>query len=340
MAARPEQLPALLDRALAPVYLVAGAEPLLVQECRDLIIQAAHRQGFTERTVHDVDKSFDWGRLAEDSATLSLFATRKIVDIRLPTGRPGREGSEALQDAVARGDADVLFLITCGQWEIAQRKSKWAAAIARAGVLVEVWPVKPQQLPQWIRARMKSAGLRPDPEAVTLLADLVEGNLLAAQQEIEKMLLLDHGPRVTAEDVSRAVANSARFDAFRLVECVLAGQLGESLRVAAGLQRADVAIQLVCGAFYRELTLAHELRKATHSGESEQAVFRRLRVWPARQGPMRASAQRLSGGDFEDGFRTLALIDRQSKGRAAGDPWQTLDQLLCDLCTVRAAAPA
>lgn len=340
MAVRPDQLPALLERALAPVYLVAGAEPLLVQECRDLIIQAAQRQGFTERTVHDVDTNFDWGRLAEESAALSLFATRKIVDIRLPTGRPGREGAEALQEAVAGGDADILILITCGQWEAAQRKSKWAAAIARAGVLVEVWPVKPRELPQWIRTRMKSAGLQPDPEAVTLLADLVEGNLLAAQQEIEKMRLLDHGPRVTAEDVSRVVANSARFDAFRLVECVLAGQLGESLRVAAGLQRADVAIQLVCGAFYRELMLAHELHKAVRNGESEQAVFRRLRVWPARQGPMRASSQRLADRDFEDGFRALALIDRQSKGRAAGDPWQTLDQLLCDLCTARAAVPA
>jgi len=340
MAIRPDQLSALLEQSLAAVYLVAGSEPLLVQECRDLILQAAHRQGFTERTVHDVDKGFEWGRLSEDSATLSLFASRRIVDVRLPTGRPGREGAEALQDIVAAADPDLLFLITCGQWDAAQRKSKWAASIARAGVLVEVWPVKPHQLPQWIRTRMKSAGLQPDAEAVTLLADLVEGNLLAAQQEIEKLRLLDHGPRVTVDDVSRAVANSARFDAFRLVECVLAGQLGESLRVAAGLRRADVAIQLVCGAFYRELTLAQAARAAVHGGESEQAVFRRLRIWPARQGPMRAAMRRLGAEAFDDGFRALARIDRQSKGRAAGDPWHTLDQLLCNLCAAPAAVPA
>lgn len=340
MAVRPDQLPTLLEKALAPVYLVAGAEPLLVQECRDLIIQAAHRQGFTERSVHDVDKNFDWDRLSEDSATMSLFASRRIMDVRLPTGRPGREGAQALLEAVASADPDILLLITCGQWEAAQRKSKWVAEIARAGVLVEVWPVKPQQLPQWIRTRMKSAGLQPDPEAVSLLADLVEGNLLAAQQEIDKLLLRDHGPRVTAHDVNRAVANSARFDAFRLVECVLAGQLAESLKVAAGLQRANVAIQLVCGALYRELTLTHAIRAAVLGGENEQAAFKRQRIWPARQGPMRAALRRLDGVAFDDAFRALALIDRQSKGRAAGDAWQTLDRLLCDLCGASSAVPA
>lgn len=332
MPVNAEQLPALLSRSLAPVYLVAGAEPLLVQESRDLILQAAQKQGFAERTVFDVARNFDWDLLTEDAAALSLFSSRKIVDVRLPTGRPGNDGSKVLVEMAESADPDILLLVTCGHWDTSLRKSKWASVLARAGVLVEIWPVKPQQLPQWIRGRMKVAGLKPDADAIAMLADLVEGNLLAAQQEIDKLLLLGQGTTVTAADVTLSVANSARFDAFRLVECVLQGQLGECLRVASGLQRTGVAIQPVCGALYRELALADTFRAAVRSGENESSVFSKLRIWPARQAPVRQAAGRLSDYDFGESFRTLSLIDLQSKGRAQGDPWQTLDRLLWSLC--------
>jgi len=179
---------------------------------------------------------------------------------------------------------------------------------------------------------MKRAGLDPEPAAVALLAELVEGNLLAAQQEIDKLLLLDHAARVTVDDVSRAVASSARFDSFRLVECALQGQPDECLRVAAGLQRTGVPIQVVTGAMYHELMIADSARSAIGSGESEAAVFGRLRIWPARQGAIRSALGRLTAFHFGEVFRALGLIDRQSKGRAAGDAWQTLDRLLWYLC--------
>ncbi len=332
MAVSADQLPALLANSLAPVYLVAGAEPLLVQESRDRIIKAALAQGFAERTVFDVTNKFDWDLLTEDAAELSLFSSRKVMDVRLPTGRPGRDGSRVLVEMVEAADPDILLLVSCGQWSKALQKSKWATQLARAGVLVEIWPVRPHQLPQWIRGRMMTAGLDPEPDAVAMLADLVEGNLLAAQQEIDKLLLLDQGPRVSADDIARAVANSARFDAFRLVECVLQGQLGECLRVASGLQRTGVAIQLVSAALYRELTLTETVRLAVQSGGNESSVFGKLRIWQARQGPIRQALRRLSEFDFGESFRALALIDRQSKGRAPGDPWQTLDRLLWFLC--------
>lgn len=305
---------------------------MLVQESRDRIIKAAQQQGFGERTVQDVAKNFDWGLLEEDASALSLFSNRKILDIRLPTGRPGIDGSKALVKMVEAADPDILLLVSCGKWDTSLRKSKWATQLARVGVLVEIWPIKPQQLPQWIRGRMVTAGLDPEPDAVAMLADLVEGNLLAAQQEIDKLVLLEQGARVSADDVKRAVANSARFDAFRLVECVLLGQLGECLRVASGLQRTGVAIQAVSGALYRELTLTDTVRSAVQSGQNESSVFGKLRVWQARQGPMRQALRRLSEFDFGESFRALALIDRQSKGRAPGDPWQTLDRLLWFLC--------
>jgi len=339
MAVKPEQLPALLQRSLAPVYLIAGTEHLLVQECRDQVIRAAQGQGFVERSVHEVGRNFDWDQLAQDSAAPSLFSSRRILDIRLPTGKPGTDGSKALVDLVASADPDVLLLVSSGDWGTAMRKLKWASELARAGVLVEVWPVKPQQLPAWIRQRMKQAGLDPEPAAVALLAELVEGNLLAAQQEIDKLLLLDHAARVTVDDVSRAVANSARFDSFRLVESALLGRPEECLRVAAGLQRTGVPIQVVTGAMYRELMIADSARSAIGSGESEAAVFGRLRVWPARQGAMRGALGRLSAFHFGEIFRALGLIDRQSKGRAAGDAWQSLDRLLWYLCDPAAVGP-
>jgi DNA polymerase-3 subunit delta len=332
MAIKPEHLPGLLQRSLAPVYLIAGTEQLLVQECRDQVIRAALNQGFAERVVHDIGKNFDWEQLQQESAAPSLFASRKILDLRLPTGKPGTQGAKALVELAQAADPDVLLLVSAGDWGSAMRKLKWVTQLAKVGVLVEIWPVKPAQLPAWIRQRMKSAGLDPEPAAVTLLAELVEGNLLAAQQEIDKLLLLDHAARVTVDDVSRAVASSARFDAFRLVECALQGQLDECLRVAAGLQRTGVAIQAVTGAIYRELGIAEAARSAMSAGESESAVFGRLRIWQARQGPVRRLLQRLSALQFGEAFRALSVIDRQSKGRAAGDAWQTLDRLLWFLC--------
>jgi len=328
VALRPEQLPAALARSLSPVYLLAGAEPLLLQECRDAVIRAAQAEGFAERTVFEAGARFDWTQLAESSATPSLFAPRRILDLRLPTGKPGKEGADALTRLAEAPDPDTLLLVSSGDWSGAMRKLKWTRALAAAGTLVEIWPVRAQELPGWIRARLNAAGLDADREALGLLAELVEGNLLAAQQEIDKLLLSGRGPRITVADVNAAVADSARFDSFRLVECALAGQPAEGLRAAYVLQRTGVAIQPVCSVLYRELGLADSVRAAVRAGQPEAAVFRKFGVWPARQGPMRRAAQRLSGRDFGDAFRALALIDRQSKGRAPGDAWQTLDRLL------------
>jgi len=338
MSLRPDQLAAALETSLAPVYLLAGAEPLLLQECRDEVIRAARSRGFTERSVYEVRGHFDWSQLSEEGAALSLFSSQKILDIRLPTGKPGQEGAKVLAEMACAADPDVLLLVSCGDWSGAMRKLKWTGELARAGVLVEIWPVKPRELPGWIRNRMAAAGLAPEPEAMALLAEMVEGNLLAAQQEIDKLLLAGGSRRVGVDDVRQSVANSARFDSFRLVECALAGQLDECLRVASGLQRTGVAIQLIYAVLYRELSLADKVRAAVDSGEQQGAAFKKLRIWPARQGPVKAVCGRLKADDFADAFRVLALIDRQSKGRAPGDAWQTLDRLLWFLCSPSSAS--
>ena len=317
---------------MGPIYLVAGPEPLLVQESRDLIIHQARQQGFLERLVYHAGGKFDWEVIGADCMEQSLFSNRKLIDVRLPGGKPGKPGSKFFCKWAEEPDPNLMLLVSCETWDAATRNSKWAAALSRAGVLVEIRAVKPQELPGWVARRMRLAGLEPQPEAVALLADLVEGNLLAAQQEIEKLRLLDSGKSPGAEIVRQSVANNTRFDTFRLGECLLAGRAGDGLRVAAGLRRTHVAIQVVTGALNYQLHQLNAVYRAVRKGEDEARVFGRLRIFKGAQPLFRQAMGRLSGEQIDNAFRSLALLDRQGKGRADGDPWQTLDRIVLDLC--------
>jgi len=332
MNIKPERLAQVLDQALAPVYLVAGPEPLLVQESRELILDAARRQGFLERDVYQTGSTFEWGTIENAAAEQSLFSSRRIIDVRLPTGKPGVEGGRFFTSWAGHPDDERLLIVSCDEWDSASRKSRWAAELAAAGVLVEIWPVKAQNLPGWVERRMRAAGLQPQREAVRLLADLVEGNLLAAQQEIHKLALLHPGEFVTVDAIRRSVSNNTRFDAFRLGESVLCGHISECLKVASGLRRTGVAIQAVTAALYYQLGQLDAVRCAVRSGESEARAFGRHRVFKMAQPQFREALRRLTQRQIDDSFHALALADRQSKGRAAGDPWQTLDQMLLALC--------
>ncbi len=328
---RPESLSANLSKRLESLYLLAGAEPLLVQECRDQIFGTAKAQGFLERQIFQVDKSFDWQALEAAGMEQSLFASRKVIDLRIPTGKPGIEGSKYFVNFAERLDPDMLLVISCGAWDAASRKSKWASELARVGGLVEIWPVKPNELPAWVARRMQAAGLKAEPEAVRLLAEFVEGNLLAAQQEIDKISLLNRGELVSVETIRNAVSSSARFDAFRLGECLLQGKAADCLRVAAGLQRTGVAIQAVQGALIFQLTQLESVRAAIASGASESSAFARNRVFNMNQPMIRQALRRIPAKTIRASFGALSKIDKQSKGQSPGDPWLTLDQLLADL---------
>ncbi len=332
MPLKPDQFTAKLQQGLAPLYLFAGPEPLLVQECRDQVFAAAAAQGFTERDLLEADHRFDWDRLEETAGAPSLFAQRRILDLRLPTGKPGQAGGKALTAWADQPDPDTLLVVSCEQWDAGSRKAKWAQALDRAGVRVDIWPVRPAELPRWIGGRMQTAGLQPDREAVMVLAERLEGNLLAAQQEIDKLALLKGQGPVSVDDVLQSVADSSRFDAFLLVERIMEGNLADGLRVALGLQRTGVAIQLVTGALARELRTVEAYRMAMAGGENESVVFRKLNVWQSRQGALRAAARRLDGKRLADAWYRLTEMDRQSKGRAGGDPWHSLDHLVCRLC--------
>ncbi len=334
MPLRLEQLASDLERGLSPIYLFGGAEPLLVQECRDQVLAVAKDQGYLERKLYQADRKFDWSTLERAAAELSLFASRRIIDLRLPTGKPGREGARALTAWAAKPDPELLLMVSCDQWDKSSRSSKWASVLEKAGTRVDIWPVSPEELPGWISKRMRARGLQPDRGAVEVLAERLEGNLLAAQQEIEKLLLLKGHGTVSEEDVLQAVADSSRFDAFLLVERVLAGNLADGLRVASGLHRTGVPLQLVTGALYRDLRILEAFKQAVKAGENEGTAFRKLNIWRSRQSPMRRAAGRLDMNRLFDAFSRLSLIDRQSKGRADGNPWHGLDHLVCALCAV------
>jgi len=326
------QLDATLQRGLSPLYLFGGPEPLLLQECRDKVFALARAEGVEERQLLDAGRDFDWDRLGEAGGTLSLFSQRRIVDLRLPTGKPGVAGAKALSAWAESPDPDTLLVITCEAWDASSRKAKWAQRLDQAGTRVDIWSIGPEEMPRWISERMSAAGLVPEREAVLVLADRLQSNLLAAQQEIDKLLLLRGPGPVSEADVLSVVSDAARFDGFLLSDRILEGNLEDALRVALGLRRTGIPIQLVSGALVRGLRSIEQYRQAMSAGENENQVFRRLQVWRSRQQSLRGAARRIGGSRLADAWYRLAEIDRQSKGRAPGDPWHSLDSYVRALC--------
>ncbi|HJE28164.1 MAG TPA: DNA polymerase III subunit delta, partial [Pseudomonas nitrititolerans] len=257
MKLSPAQLGKHLQGSLAPVYVVSGDEHLLCQEACDAIRAACRRQAFSERQVLSVESGFDWGQLLEAGANLSLFAERRLLELRIPSGKPGDKGAAALLHYLARPAEDTVLLISLPKLDGSTQKTKWAKALidGKDVQFLQVWPVDAAQLPQWIRQRLSQAGLAADQEAVELIAARVEGNLLAADQEIEKLKLLAEDGRVTAVTVQAAVADSARYDVFGLIDATLQGHPEHSLRMLEGLRGEGIEAPVILWALARELRL-------------------------------------------------------------------------------------
>ena len=312
---------------LAPVYVVAGDEPLQVGEAADAIRAAARQQGFLSREVFFAERGFDWQGLAAAGDSMSLFAERRILELRLPTGKPGDAGAKALVELAQRPPEDAILLVVSGRIE---RAPKWKMALEKAGVLVEFWPIEPAQLPGWIMQRMQNAGLAADREAAQLLADRVEGNLLAAAQEIDKLALLLDGQQASAEAIRQAVADSARFDVFQLVDAALIGDANRALRILTGLQGEGLDPVLVTWALAREIRSLTDMAYRLASGEPRSAVL--AKVWPKKRQPVVERAlKRLDVRQLEKLLLETALVDRCVKGVGKGQPWPRLERLVAAL---------
>ncbi len=333
MPARLSDLPRLLAApALAPVWLIAGAEHLLVLEAADRVRARAKELGYLEREVFDADARFDWNELVASGQAMSLFASRRLIDVRLPTGKPGKDGAAALSAWAQLPPPDTVLLLTAQEWS-AKHDGAWVHAFDRAGVVLPLWPLKREELPAWIGARFASRGVKATPEAIELLVERVEGNLLAAAQEVDKLALLVNGATLDAGLLEASVADDARFDVFRLAEAAIGGDAARALRMVAGLQaEGEEAIPLLGWL----LTQLRALRRLADARDLAQAM-RDERIWDARQALFRRA---LKAGDAAHWDRCLVLaarIDRIAKGRADGDAWREIQRLVAAIAEPRRA---
>lgn len=319
---------------LKPAYLIAGAEHLLVLEAADALRARAKELGYLEREVLDVEAGFDWNRLGDAGRSMSLFASRKLIDLRLPTGRPGKDGAAAIVDYCQAPPDDTVLLISANDWS-GKHEGAWSKAVERVGTAVPVWPLKPAELPDWIGARMASRGLKATPEAVALLAERVEGNLLAASQEIDKLALLHAGTTVDLATLEASVADDARYDVFRLADAAIGGDAARALHIVAGLRAEGEELIPLLGWLLTQLRL---LLRVASAGGSVDAALRNERIWPAsRESLFRRALKNADRAHWERCLDQAGRIDRIAKGRGDGDGWRELERLIAAIAVPRRA---
>lgn len=339
MKLSPAQLAKHLQGSLAPVYVVCGDEHLLCQEACDAIRQATRGQGFSERQVFNVETGFDWGQLIEAGASLSLFAEKRLIELRIPNGKPGDKGAAALLDYLARPAEDTVLLISLPKLDGSTQKTKWAKALidGKDVQFVQIWPVDAAQLPQWIRQRLAQAGLAADQEAVEMIAARVEGNLLAAAQEMEKLKLLAEGGQINAETVQAAVADSARYDVFGLIDACLHGHASHALHMLEGLRGEGIEPPVILWALARELRLLAGIAQQYAQGLPLEKAFAQARppVWDKRRPLVSKALQRHSAQRWNQLLMDAQRIDAQIKGQAEGNPWTGLADLCLQLAGTR-----
>lgn len=326
------QLAAHLDKGLSGLYLVAADEPLLVAEATDRIRRAAMEQGFDERKVFFVERGFRWEQIEQDGDNLSLFASRRIVEIRMATPKPGDAGGKAIRALAENPDPDRIVIVSIqARMDASVQRSVWARTVEKHGVLVDIRPVSRQDLPRFIAARAKARQLVIDPDAAELLADRVEGNLLAADQELTKLKLISDGDRVDSAAVMEAVAMSARYDIFRLSDAILAGDLKRGMTVLAGLRSEGVAPPLVLWAIAREIMVLAQLKRAEARGERLDPLMSKLRIWQSRQSLVRRALSRYSVNELVRLMTTAARTDRIVKGQERAPVWEAITDLVLQL---------
>ena len=323
-----EQLAQYLSRELRPLYTVYGDEPLLALEATDRIRAKARAEGYGEREILSVDSGFKWKELAFAGNTQSLFAARKLLELRIPTGKPGTEGSEALQAYCDALPQDVVTLIYLPSVDWRAQKSGWFAALDQAGIMVEAKIVPRKQLPQWLSGRLKAQGQEADEETLDFIASRVEGNLMAAYQEVQKLALLFPAGRIAFEQVRDAVLDVARYDVFNLGEVMLQGNPLQLSRMLDGLQGEGTAPPLVLWAMAEEIRAIGKIVTGADSGKPVSMLLREARIWgPSHQNIMQQRLPRFSLAQVTEALRHAATIDRMIKGLIRGDVWDELLQL-------------
>lgn len=312
MQVRAEQITEQLGLGLKSVYLISGDEPLQVMEVADAVRKVAKQQGFSEREILNVDAQFDWGLLLAASEALSLFSERKLLDLRLYSSKIGAAGSKAIQQYLAHPPTDKVLLIQAGRLDKASRNAAWVKVIEQQGVLVQVWDLSPQQALVWLAKRMREAGLKPTEAAVRYLSEHVEGNLLAAVQEINKLKLLYMNETLSVEQMAAAISDSSRFTVFDLADAILAQDLKRLQHILQILKDEDTALPLLVWALGDLLRQLYEAAENQRHQRSNQTLV--MRLPKNRQAPFQAAVKRMERANWPSLFKRLAVLDQHSKG--------------------------
>jgi DNA polymerase-3 subunit delta len=319
----PDSLISHLERQLLPSYLISGDEPLLVGEAADAVRARARAAGFTEREVHFLERGSDWDDVRASAGNLSLFGSRRVLELRLPSGRPGTAGGAALTSLFGAADPDTLLLVLAPRLDRDAQATQWVKAAEARGGWVQVWPVEAAKFAGWLRDRCRRLGIEITEDALELVAERTEGNLLAAHQELTKLRYLSAARRIDADTVRASVADSARFDVFRLSDAVLAGETERALKVLAGLRAEGTEQTLVLWALTRALRdLTAALADPTGS---------RHRGWRRQSAALEKAMGRAPRIAFDELALRAARTDRMIKGRLRGDAWDEMALLAAQL---------
>ncbi len=346
MELSPERLAAQpASEPLRPAYLVTGPEALRMLEAADGVRAAARAQGITEREVFEAEgnqREPDWDALSASFRAPGLFSARRLVELRLPTGKPGKDGAAVIVEFCADPPADVILLVSAGEWSKAHA-GKWSDAIGRIGIQAIGWAIKSHEMPDWIGRRLRARGLEAGRDAVQRLAELVEGNLLAAAQEIDKLALLAEGGTLDVARMEALVADAARFDVFRLVAAAMNGQGEQVSRMLGGLRAEGDAVPALLGMVVMELQRAAALARVQARGGNLAAEFKARQIWESRQAAYRRAFQRHPPERWERFVAAAGQVDRIAKGRPRpglepGDAWTMLERLLLAVAETKAQA--
>jgi DNA polymerase-3 subunit delta len=325
MRLRLDQLENALTSKLQPVYLVGGDEPLLVQEAVDLIRAACKKADYSERTILHVERQFDWAQLNDEANALSLFAEKKLIELRLGKSKPGIPGAKSIMQYLAQPSEDNILLIECGKLDASATKSKWLKSVEQAGCFVQVWPVGIEEMPRWLSNRAKKMQLNLTNEALSLLSERLEGNLLAAVQELEKLKLNYPDSKITDDKVLASVEDSSRYDIFNLTDASVAGNSQQAARILSHLRTEGLEPTIALWALSKEVRILDALKHAQNNGSGPQSVFSKQYVIKKRQPALVAASNRLGQAQLREMLSLCADCDQQIKGMQKGfSPWDTL----------------
>jgi DNA polymerase-3 subunit delta len=335
MRLRSDQLEMHLQRSkLAPIYFVSGDEPLQKLECIDQIRTAGRQQGYDERLVFNVDKSFDWDSINQATGNLSLFSNRRIIELRMAAPKPGKEGGRVLLEYAEQLNEDNLLIISSDKMDKSTQNNKWLKAVEKAGALIQVWPVNPAQLPGWIQNRVQARQKRLTLDAARLIAQKVEGNLLAARQEIEKLVLLVDKANIDIEDVINAVADSSRFDVFDMIESAFLGNADRTLLMLNGLRNEGTEPMALFGALMWEFRRLCSIAHQHEAGTNLETLFNSYRIWDQKKRPMNAVLKRHSSRSLDKLLNYCASIDKTLKSSQKLQVWDQFNTLLLAIAGV------